>query len=32
MVTGVAVEVNKVEGVACTIHLSSQGPGCEETR
>ena len=32
MVTGVAVEINKVEGVASTVHLSSQSPGCRETR
>ena len=32
MVTGVAVEINKVEGVASTVHLSSQSSGCRETR
>ena len=32
MVTGVAVEINKVEGVASTVHLSSQSPGCRERR
>ena len=32
MVTGIAVEINKVEGVASTVHLSSQSPGCRETR
>ena len=32
MVTGVAVKINKVEGVASTVHLSSQSPGCRETR
>ena len=32
MVTDVAVEINKVEGVASTVHLSSQSPGCRETR
>ena len=32
VVTGIAVEVNEVEGVASTIHLASQSPRCEKTR